>query len=89
MLDEAVPDACLPDPLRRFLQLYGASRFWDSHEALEEAWRRGGSDFYQGLILYASAWVHWERRNAHGVRAQLKASGRGRKSKVWVGTGAP
>ncbi|MCH7684351.1 MAG: DUF309 domain-containing protein [Gemmatimonadetes bacterium] len=29
------------------------------------------SDFYQGLILHASAWVHWERRNAHGVRAQL------------------
>ena len=39
-------------------------------------WRRrgagSGSDFYRGLILYASAWVHWERRNAHGVRAQLK-----------------
>ena len=53
------------------MELCGASRFWDSHEALEEAWRRNGSDFYQGLILYASAWVHWERRNAHGVRAQL------------------
>ncbi|MGD2069900.1 MAG: DUF309 domain-containing protein, partial [Gemmatimonadota bacterium] len=35
------------------------------------------SDFYQGLILYASAFVHLERGNAHGVRAQLaKALGR-------------
>ena len=71
MSDDASLEARLPDPLRQFLELYGASRFWDSHEALEAAWRESGSDFYQGLILYASAWVHWERRNAHGVRAQL------------------
>ena len=62
----------LPPPLHRFLELYGAGRFWDSHEALEDAWRLSCSGFYQGLILYASAWVHWKRRNAHGVRAQLE-----------------
>lgn len=61
-----------PAPLRHFLELYRQGRFWDSHEALEDAWRENRSDFYQGLILYASAWVHWERRNAHGVRAQLR-----------------
>jgi predicted metal-dependent hydrolase len=61
-----------PAALGRFLDLYAEGRFWDSHEALETAWRRTGSDFYQGLILYASAWVHWERGNAHGVRAQLR-----------------
>lgn len=61
----------LPAPLRRFLDLYHDAEFWESHEALEDAWRETGSDFYQGLILYASAWVHWERGNAHGVRAQL------------------
>jgi len=61
----------LPDPLHRFLDLYHDAEFWESHEALEGAWRETGSDFYQGLILYASAWVHWERQNAHGVRAQL------------------
>ena len=65
-------DSGPPGALRRFLELYAADRFWDSHEALEDAWRRTGSDFYQGLILYASAWVHWERGNAHGVRAQLR-----------------
>lgn len=71
MSDAAPPPAAAPPPLRAFLDLYRAGRFWDSHEALEGAWREGGSDFYQGLILYASAWVHWERGNAHGVAAQL------------------
>lgn len=61
----------LPAPLVRFLDLFNDAEFWESHEALEDAWRARGSDFYQGLILYASAWVHWERQNAHGVRAQL------------------
>ena len=61
----------LPAPLRAFLDLYADGEFWESHEALEDAWRETGSDFYQALILYASAWVHWERQNAHGVRAQL------------------
>jgi len=59
-----------PEPVAHFLELYTAGRFWASHEALEEEWARTGSDFYQGLILYASAWVHWERKNAHGLRAQ-------------------
>lgn len=63
--------ASLPPPLRRFVRLFNEAEFWESHEALEEAWRETGSDFYQGLILFASAWVHWERQNAHGVRAQL------------------
>ena len=69
-----MPDdlARLPSALKRFLELYGAARYWDSHEALEDEWRRTDSDFYQALILYASAWVHWERRNAHGVQAQLR-----------------
>ncbi|MDH3206108.1 MAG: DUF309 domain-containing protein [Gemmatimonadota bacterium] len=62
----------VPSALEGFLALYGAGRFWDSHEVLEDEWRRTGSDFYQGLILYASAWVHWERENAHGVKAQLR-----------------
>ena len=69
---ETLGGRALPVPFRRFLELHRAGRFWDSHEALEDAWRAGGSDFYHGLILYASAWVHWERRNAHGVQAQLR-----------------
>lgn len=61
----------LPPPLLRFLELYAEGSFWESHEVLEDPWRAHGSAFYQGLILYASAFVHWQRHNAHGVRAQL------------------
>lgn len=67
-----VSDPPLPAPYLRFLDLYGEGRYWDSHEALEDAWRETRSAFYQGLILYASAFVHLGRENAHGVRAQLR-----------------
>ena len=60
-----------PAELRRFVALFNRGAFWESHEMLEGAWRATGSPFYQGLILYASAFVHVFRRNPHGVRAQL------------------
>lgn len=65
------PDAIDPE-LARFVGLFRDGRYWDSHEALETAWRRNDSRFYKGLILYASAFVHVGRHNAHGVRAQLR-----------------
>lgn len=61
----------VPEELRHFLALVAEERYWESHEVLEGPWRRWGSDFYHGLILYASAFVHVQRRNAHGVRSQL------------------
>jgi len=54
-----------------FLDLFNRSQFWESHEALEDAWRRTGSEFYHALILYASAFVHVRRGNRHGIAAQL------------------
>lgn len=66
----------LPVPLREFLELFNRREYWDSHEALEDAWRRTGSEFYHGLILYASAFVHARRGNAHGVVAQLEKAER-------------
>ncbi len=61
-----------PPHLAAFLDLYAKGEFWESHEVLEGPWRSSRSDFLQGLILYASAWVHWQRENAHGVQAQLR-----------------
>ena len=61
----------LPQALHSFLELFNAREYWDSHEVLEGPWREGGSDFYQGLILYASAFVHAQRGNPRGVGAQL------------------
>ena len=54
-----------------FLDRFNAGDFWESHEALEAAWRRSGSDFYHALILFASAFVHVQRGNRHGIAAQL------------------
>lgn len=61
----------LPGALRTFVELFNGEQYWESHEALEVAWRERRSDFYQGLILYASAFVHAQRGNPHGILAQL------------------
>jgi predicted metal-dependent hydrolase len=66
----------LPRTFRRFVELFNARAYWESHEVLEGPWRESGSDFYQGLILYASAFVHAQRGNAHGVSAQLEKAER-------------
>jgi predicted metal-dependent hydrolase len=60
-----------PSQLEDFVARFNRGSFWESHEILEAAWRETGSDFYQGLILFASAYVHVRRANLHGVRAQL------------------
>ena len=54
-----------------FLERFNAGEFWESHEALEASWRTSGSGFYHGLILFASAFVHVQRGNRHGIAAQL------------------
>jgi predicted metal-dependent hydrolase len=61
----------LPPALDLFVDLFNKGAYWESHEALERDWRRTRSAFYHGLILYASAWVHHDRGNPHGVEAQL------------------
>ena len=53
------------------MELFNEEAFWESHDVLEGPWRKNGSDFYHGLILYASAFVHVQRGNPHGIAAQL------------------
>lgn len=60
-----------PPALIRFIELFNAGEFWESHEVLETPWRVNRSDFYQGLIIYASAFVHAQRGNPVGIRKQL------------------
>lgn len=60
-----------PPALETFVSLFNQAKFWDSHEALEGPWRVSRSEFYHGLILYASALVHVQGGNAHGVAAQF------------------
>lgn len=62
----------IPQPLLRFADLIRRRAFWESHEVLEGPWRESGSRFYHGLILWASAFVHVQRDNTHGIAAQLR-----------------
>lgn len=68
----STPTPPIPDALRRYVVLFNRGSYWDSHEVLEEQWRENGSDFYQGLILLASAFVHLRRGNAAGIVSQLR-----------------
>ena len=68
--------APFPTALEAFVELFNEEAFWESHEVLEGPWRENGSDFYHGLILYASAFVHVQRGNVHGILAQLKKAER-------------
>jgi predicted metal-dependent hydrolase len=70
----------MPDPeLKEGARLFDAGRFWEAHEAWEQAWKRlpKGSDerrFYQGLILLAAAFLHRERgKTAPAVRCYRSA----------------
>ena len=61
-----------PPALVEFVRLFNERRYWHAHEALEESWRQNRSPFYQGLIIYASAFVHAQRGNPRGVVLQLE-----------------
>jgi len=65
------PDPPFPPALIEFVRLFNAGEYWQSHEVLEAPWKEGRSDFYHGLILLASAFVHRERKNGRGILAQL------------------
>ena len=46
------------------LVLFNDERYWESHEALETAWRRSGGsekEVLQGIILLAAALVHLQK----------------------------
>ncbi len=46
------------------LDLFNEERYWESHEALESAWKKAEGDekeVLQGLILLAAALVHWQK----------------------------
>jgi uncharacterized protein len=57
--------------LERGIELFNEGRFWDAHEAWEEAWMpdRKGPDagFFKGLIQVAAGCYHYRRRNRRGT----------------------
>lgn len=61
----------LPPPLLEFIRRFNADEYWESHEVLEGLWRINRSPFYQGLIIYASVFVHAQRGNPVGIVKQM------------------
>jgi uncharacterized protein len=60
----------IADHFEEGLELFNAGRFFECHEAWEEAWKRSHGDeklFYQGLIQAAVAILHAERGNLEGA----------------------
>ncbi len=57
--------------LRRGVELFNRGRYWEAHEAWEDAWTpdRRGPDrgFYKGLIQVAAGCLHYGRRNRRGA----------------------
>lgn len=57
--------------LDRGVELFNAGRYWDAHEAWEEAWMpdRKGPDagFFKGLIQVAAGCHHYLRHNRRGA----------------------
>jgi predicted metal-dependent hydrolase len=53
------------------VELFNEGRYWEAHEAWEEAWTpdRHGPDrgFYKGLIQIAAGCLHYTRRNQRGA----------------------
>jgi predicted metal-dependent hydrolase len=70
------PQLSPPKALLEFVALFNRGEYWESHELLEGPWRESRSEFYHGLILYASAFVHVRRGNPRGIVAQLEKAER-------------
>lgn len=63
------------------LELFNARRFWESHEAFEQAWleEKGAvRDLYRGILQAAVVYLHVERANYAGA---VKVYGR---SQRWL-----
>lgn len=54
--------------------LFNAGLFFECHEFFEDVWRAApppARAFYQGVILVAAAFYHYEKGNLHGARIKL------------------
>lgn len=67
-----IPDE---EAIRLGLDLFNEERYWESHEALESAWRKAEGaekEVLQGLILLAAALVHWQKNEKQVTLSVMK-----------------
>ncbi|HUK49570.1 MAG TPA: DUF309 domain-containing protein [Terriglobales bacterium] len=63
-LDVPGSQTSIDDEILNGIDLFNTERYWESHEALEFAWRRATGlekDILQGVILVAAALVHLQK----------------------------
>jgi hypothetical protein len=63
-LDVVGPPVQYAEAISLGLSLFNEERYWESHEALESAWKNSSGnekEVLQGLILVAAALVHWQK----------------------------
>lgn len=66
-----MPSKTIEEHFQDGIELFNAGRYFECHEAWEQAWLRStGSDklFFQGLIQAAVALLHAQRGNLSGSR---------------------
>jgi len=65
-LDTPPPEIDEAQAIREGLEFFNEERYWESHEALEYAWRRASGpekDVLQGIILITAALVHLQKND--------------------------
>jgi hypothetical protein len=66
-LDIIGQEVSVEEEIQKGIELFNTERFWESHEALEYAWRRASGsekDLLQGVILVAAALVHLQKNES-------------------------
>ena len=66
-LDTPPPEIDEAQAIREGLEFFNEERYWESHEALEYAWRRASGpekEILQGIILIAAALVHLQKNDS-------------------------
>ena len=77
-LDSPGPQTNVDQAIHDGIEFFNEERYWESHEALEYAWRRADGaekEVLQGIILVAAALVHLQKNEesvAVGVMARAE-----------------
>ena len=67
--------ATVDEALQTGVRLWGAHRFFEAHECLEDVWHQAGEpdrEFWKGVIQVAVGCVHHQRGNADGCVTLLR-----------------
>ena len=66
-----------PKEFLKFIELFNEGKYFESHEVLEDLWRRTAGEeklFYQGLIQAAVCLHHLRQGNREGMEYEFRAA---------------